>query len=408
VLVATFFIIGIPVWGIRLSFGVFFKSIETEFNLSRAATSTIFSAYMVLGCVFAPLGGWALDKYGPRILVLLAGLLSGLSLFLTSQTNSLWQLFFTYSLLLSVGTSYMHTVIASTITRWFEQKRGLALGIATSGGVLGTVIMAPVATYLITSLSWRMAYAILGAMIVLVLIPLSRLLKKDPYEIGSLPYSSKSHPEKRENKQDIGQPTSFSLFQAFRARSFWLLAFAFFFMALCRFLVITHLVPHAIDIGFSATKAARFLSTLAGFDIIGRVIGGIISDRIGSKLTIIIFLLASVAAMVWLIWARDSWMFYLFAAMFGLAWGSLSTSMTALIGSTFEVVSIGMIVGALDSGFVIGGAVGPAIGGLIYDVRQSYSIAFLLGAVALSVVTILVSLVRREISTGISSGIVAN
>ena len=273
---------------------------------------------------------------------------------------------------------------------------------------MGTIITAPFATYLNTNFSWRMAYAILGAIIVLVLIPFSRLLKKDPNEIGSLPYISKSHTQELENEKVIGQPTSFSLFQVFRARNFWLFAFSHFFMAFCRFLVITHLVPHAIDIGFSAKEAARFLSALAGLDIIGRVMGGAISDRIGAKLTIIIFLLVSVADMIWLIWARDSWAIYLFAAIFGLAWGNLSTSITSLIGGTFGVVSIGVIVGALDIGFVIGGAVGSAMGGVIFDVTQSYSIAFLLGAVALLAVNILVSLVRRETGTGISSDIRIN
>ena len=111
VVVAAFFIVGTTIWGIRFSFGVFFKSIEAEFNRTRAATSGIFSVYMVFGGVFTILGGWALDRYGPRIIVLVMGLFTGFSLLLTSQTNSLWQLFITYSLLLAVGTSDMYVVI---------------------------------------------------------------------------------------------------------------------------------------------------------------------------------------------------------------------------------------------------------------------------------------------------------
>ena len=89
-MVATLFVVGTTLFGVRASFGVFFKSIEGEFNLSRAATSALPDLFMLLGCVFAILGGWALDKYGPRIIVFLMGLFTGLSLVLTGQTNSLW------------------------------------------------------------------------------------------------------------------------------------------------------------------------------------------------------------------------------------------------------------------------------------------------------------------------------
>ena len=133
VVVVVFLIIGTTIWGTRFSFGVFFKSIESEFDLTRVATSGVFSVYMVLGIAFAILGGRAADRYGPRIIILLMGLFTGFSLLLTSQTNSTWQLFLTYSLLLSIGTGAMYTVVMSTVSRWFDKKLGVALGIGSSG-----------------------------------------------------------------------------------------------------------------------------------------------------------------------------------------------------------------------------------------------------------------------------------
>lgn len=100
--------------GTRYSFGVFFKSLENEFGLTRGATSGVFSIYMVLCCVFAVLGGRALDRYGPKIVVFLMGSFTGLSLLLTSQINSAWQLFISYGLLLSLGTGAIFTVVNST------------------------------------------------------------------------------------------------------------------------------------------------------------------------------------------------------------------------------------------------------------------------------------------------------
>ncbi|MBA7680664.1 hypothetical protein ES703_88985 [subsurface metagenome] len=192
VVVIACLIIATVIYGINYSFGVFLKPLESEFGLTRGAISGVFSVYMLFGCVFGILGGWALDRYGPRVVALFMGLFTGLSLLLTSQANAPWQLFITYGLLLPLGTGATYMVIMATTSRWFDKKRGLALGIASSGAGLGTLLMAPFATYLIANVGWRVAYIIVGLITWLVLIPLSRLLKKDPAEIGALPDGIKS------------------------------------------------------------------------------------------------------------------------------------------------------------------------------------------------------------------------
>jgi len=289
----------------------------------------------------------------------------------------------------------------STVSRWFDKNRGLALGIAGSGVGFGTVIMAPFATYLISSFDWRMAYVIMGLIAWLTVIPLSRLLRKDPYEIGALPDGVKSDSidrclSKSINEEDDNQPIDFSPVQAFRTRSFWLIMFIWLFYASCLFLVFTHLVPHATDIGFSAGEAATVLSLIGGSAIAGRVLMGIASDRIGSKLTAIICSLVQAGALLWLIWAQDLWMLYLFALVYGFAYSGMSPSMAALIGGTFGLRRLGTILGILEIGFAIGAASGSAIGGLIFDVSNSYFLAFLLVSVAMLVVAILIALIKQE------------
>lgn len=312
-----------------------------------------------LGIVFSILGGWALDRYGPRIILFLMGLFTGLSLLLTSQTNSQWQLFITYSLLLSMGSSATYVVIMSTVSRWFDKKRGLALGVASSGTGLGTVIMAPFATFLISTFDWRMAYIVMGVIAWLMVIPVSRLLKKDPYEIGVLPDGVKS--DSMDNRlqtpkieEDSIQPTGLSLFQAFRTRSFWLIMFIWLLFAFTLFLVFTHLVPHVTDIGFSTVEAATVLSLLGGSTIAGRVLMGILSDRVGRKVTVIISVLLQAGAILWLIWSQELWMLYLFALVYGFAHGGTGPVMAALIGDAFGLRNIGAILGVLDVGFGTG------------------------------------------------------
>jgi len=228
--------------------------------------------------------------------------------------------------------------------------------------------------------------------------PLSRLLKKDPYEIGALPDGLDSFSKDKKNKEESIQPADFSLLQTLRTKTFWLITFVWLFQASNMFLVFTHLVPHVTDIGFSAGEAAAVLSLVGGLSVVGRVLMGTVSDRIGRKPTAIICALLQAGALVWLTWSQDLWMFYLFALFYGLAYGGLGPSIAALIGDTFGLRNMGAILGALDIGFGVGGALGPAIGGLIFDATNSYFMAFLLGAVVMFISALLIAVIRRETS----------
>jgi len=400
VVVIACLVIATVIFGINFSFGVFLKPLESEFGLTRGAISGVFSVYMLFGCVFGILGGWALDRYGPRIVVLFMGLFTGLSMLLTSQTNVPWQLFITYGVLLPLGTGSAYMVIMATTLRWFDKKRGLALGIASSGVGLGTLLMAPFATYLITTVGWRAAYIIVGFIAWLVLIPLSRLLKKDPAEIGALPDGIKSGSSEggaeKPGRGGSARPGGFSLRQASKTGSFWLLGAIWLLYAFCYLLVLTHIVPHATDMSIPAMEAAFILSLIGGSNIAGRMLMGRVSDSRGRRATAVICALLVSGTMIWLIWSPDLWMLYLFGVMFGFLIGGFDPAVTALIGDIFGLRSIGVIMGILNVAFGIGAAIGPAVGGFVFDADKSYSTAFLMGAVAMLITALLIVLVKRE------------
>lgn len=403
VVLLSFLIIGIIIWGIRFSFGVFFKAIASEFALNRAETSAIFSLNIVLGGIFAFLFGWALDRYGPRVILLVMGVCTGLSMLLTSQTHSFWQLFLTYSLLMAMGGGAVFTAINSTLARWFTKKRGLVLGIGAAGSGLGPMIVAPLATFLISVFNWRTAFIVMGGIAWIIVLPLSRLLKKDPHEIGALPdgvkpNSENVHKEKRENEEGNIQMADYSLLLVLRTRSFWFLLFTWLFYGYGMFLILTHLVPHATDIGFSAAQAATVLSLVGMMAAVGRVLMGFLSDRVGRKLTAIVCALLQFGGMVWLIWSQDLWMLYLFAVVWGLGYGGLTSCTAAIISDTFTLGRIGAIFGILDIGFSVGGALGSVAGGFIFDVSGSYYLAFLIAALLMFITTFLIASVRREMA----------
>jgi MFS family permease len=355
---------------------------------------------MALSLIFALIGGWALDRYGPRIIALLMGLFTGLSLLLTSLTNAPWQLFITYSLLLAMGTGAIYIVTMATVSRWFDKKRGLALGIAGSASGWGMLLIAPFAAYLISSFDdWRIAYVVIGLIAWLIVMPLSRLLRKDPHEIGALPDGEKSGktgtlpPNSQEGGTEL---TEFSLPEATKTRSFWLFGSIWLLYSYCYLLVATHIVPHTTDVGIPAMEAATVLSLIGGSNIAGRLLVGRVSDSMGRKATAITCALLVVAAMIWLLWAQELWMLYLFAIVWGFSFGGLDPPVTALIGDTFGLRSIGVIMGTLNIAWGIGSAVGPVVGGLVFDVSSDYSLAFVAGAVAMLIVSVLVALIKRE------------
>ena len=401
IVVITFSIVGTALFGIQFTFGVFFKSIVSEFVLTRAFTSSINSVSMLIMGFIAFGGGLAIDRYGPRIIIIIMGIFTCLSLLLTSQTSSPWQLFITYSLLLSLGIGPIFVVITSTVSRWFDKKRGLALGIAGAGSGLGTIIMAPLSAYLIVRFGWRISYIILGLIAWLVTIPLSRLLKKDPHEIGTIPdgINLQTYDEIDEDRL---RPVDLSPSQVFGTRSFWFLAFVWLFLSSSGFFIFVHFVPHITDMGFSASEAAIGLGLIGLSSFTGRILVGAISDRIGRKLTAVICALIQFGNMLWLTWAHDLWMLYLFAIVFGFTYNGLTTAISALIGDIFGIHSIGSIMGMLEIGFGIGAAIGPFIAGIIYDASGSYYIAFLVFAGALLLKAFFITLIRQEKELGSS------
>ena len=396
VVAATFLVIGVIGFGISLSFGVFFTPLLEEFGSSRTLTSTIFSVYMILGSIFAILGGWAVDRYGARIVVILMGFFTGLSLLLTSQANAIWHLLVSYSLLLSIGIGPLYTIAMSTVSRWFTEKRVLAIGIVSTGIGIGPVIIAPISAWLISSYDWRTAYFIMGVAVFPTIIPGALLIRKAPIEVAAL---SEANPPTASNFSTSEQPGDngsgeFSIWQSLKTRNFWLLFFIWFFMAFSIMLVLTHIVPQAIDSGMPPINAASILSLTSALSIAGRVLIAKVSDSVGWKQASVGCALLMGGAMLFLIQPPSSLMFYLFAIVFGLSYGGAGPPIVAQFANIFGLRHIGLIMGLSNVGWAIGSALGPASGGYIFDISGSYTPAFLAGMAASLITIVFILFVR--------------
>jgi OFA family oxalate/formate antiporter-like MFS transporter len=391
--------IGIINWGIRNSFGIFFNSLETEFGLSRAATSGIFSIYMLLCGAVAPLGGWTLDKYGPKKVCLVMSFFIGLSLLASSQVHETWQIYITYSFLLALGTGAFFAIVTTTVSRWFVKKRGLVIGVVSASGGVGQIILAPFSNFLLSQFDWRQSFIILGLIVWVIVIPASLLMKRDPGVIGALPDGEVAElvSDKSVQTRAAVIQSGLTLGQAWKVREFWFLMVIWILSGIATQMVMTHVVPYVVDLGISAAEAALIISLIGLGSIAGRVIDGRLADSIGGKKPAYISAMFLIITLVSLIFIRQTWQFYIAGLLFGYGWGGLNTQVLLTASEVFGVRGMGAIVGTVSIGYNVGSAVGPAIGGVIFDVTGSYSTAFLTATMAIAAAAILFVLIRPKL-----------
>jgi len=370
------------------AFGVFLKPLTVEFNWERGALSGAFSIALLLVGPFSILSGRLSDKYGPRILVTISGLSLGVGFLLMSQINSLWQVYLIWGLFMGVGISCSFVPIISTIPRWFTKKRGIAIGIAVAGFGLGGVIVPPLAQWLISAFGWRQAYLILGLITFIVVIPLAQFMKHSPQRVGLKPYGE-DETIKDEHSLVTG---GLSITQAIKTSRFWvwgLILFCFFF---CIQVTIVHIVPHAVDIGVSPIIAASITSIIAGCSVIGKLSTGFLSDKVGSRLLLIACISLATLALLWLLFAKEIWMLYIFAVIFGIGYGGIVLLQTVISAELFGLGSLGMVLATLMFCGTIGGALGAPLAGSIFDITGSYGLAFLI-CVIICALAIILSLI---------------
>jgi MFS family permease len=367
----------VATWGTHFAFGVFFIPVLTEFGWTRAVTSGAFSLSMITQGLLGIVMGGLTDRLGPRVVLTLCGFLLGLGFLLMSQISAVWQLYLFYGVL--IGTSMSGTMIPllSTVARWFVKRRSMMTGIVMTGTGIGILIAAPVASRLISTYDWRTAYIILGSTALVVVVLAAQLLKRDPTRVRLLTYD-KNKQEEPGLKLGI---EGFSLKEAVHTRQFWLVLTAFFCLGFSLFAIMVHIVPHATELGISATSAASILATIGGLSIVGRLVLGAAADRIGNRRVLIIGFMLMSASLFWLVPATEEWMLYLFAIIFGFAGAGVGVAHSPLVARLFGLRSHGLIFGAMSLGPTIGGAVGPLVVGYVFDATGSYRIGFLVSAV---------------------------
>jgi MFS family permease len=372
------------VYGLIYSYSVFFKPLAEHFQWDRATVSGVYSASLVIRGAFSIGIGWLADKYGPVKITVFCGFMIGLGLVLTSRVSELWQLYSTYAVIEAVGLSGAFGIATAVTSRWFTKNRGLALGIVSSGVGVGTLLIVPGAERLINVFDWSTAYVIFGLVSGVVMVASSFLLKPAPTNVRI---------KKESGAQN--QQSEVSLGKAVRSPKMALLILVFGCIFFCVQIIIVHLYNYATDIGINPLIAASLVATIGVLSIAGRLIMGVGADKLGNFNILIICCILLIASFVCLIFANSLWQLYIFAVIFGFAYGGEVPQIPLFLGKFFGTKAMAALTGLLLFAGNIGGALGPLAAGKIYDLDNSYKWVFILGSVV-SLAALFVALILKK------------
>lgn len=368
-------------------FGVFFKPMMSEFGWTRAMTAGAYSFRGIQGGFVAPVVGWAVDKYGSRIVIFCGGIIAGLGFIMMYSINSLWSFYLIYGVLLSIGMSAMLYIPAMTaIANWFVRMRSRALSLLAVGAGIGGFVCAPAATFLISRYGWRVSFVIIGVAIWIIVPPLSLIIKKKPEDIGLAPdgdvpedhSNTESGSDAEETKPAVSAERNWTLREAMASRAYWILAFAFFLAAMTHATITVHAVPAFTDAGISAEKAAVSLGLATLLSIIGRLTFGWLGDFLNKRYLYVITYSIEATGVLVLMNANSAASIYLFALLFGIGFGGTIPLNPAIRGEYFGRAAFGKIQGSMAPIMMMGSVLGPPLVGHLFDVQQTYRNGFLI------------------------------
>jgi MFS family permease len=389
-IVAIAFLIMVIAWGVNYSFGVFFTPLLREFGWSRAMTSGAFS----LGIFLEGLGGMYMgricDRFGPRSVVAVCGILLGLGYMLMSQVSSTWHLYLFYGVLTGIGLSGTYVPILSTVSKWFNRQRGLMTGIVSSGMGAGTLFMAPFASWLISTNGWRFSYLIVGLAALVIIVTASLFMRLPSSEPEACSYGQDPSPQTlvpdTVNSGDVRA--------ILKTVTFWVLCLVFMCWGMVTFAILVHITPFAIEAGFSRTEAANILTIFGGSVFFAKIMTGIAADHLGSKPAYAMGLGMLLVGLTMLLTMHSLWSLYLFAVFFAFGYGCGSVIMPNIVAEMFGLRSHGILLGIVNFSACVGCALGPVIAGWLFDTSGDYNTAFM-ATTALGALTLIMALFIR-------------
>ena len=387
--VAGAFLLMAVSYGARYSFGLFVQPLAAENGWSRSVVSLAASINLLVYALGGIGSGRLLDRIAPRWVATIGAAVGATGFLLCADVKTPLGFYFAYGVLYGLGSSWTGAVVAhSSVGKWFVRKRGLAIGISSMGVSFGTITLTPATAFMLEHFSWKTGFLFIGLTLLVpgVLIAQLLLRRTIPEAYGLTPDGDPAADGNR--GLAAGPPADPAPPSAGPIRGdsrFWVLALCHGTAVMAALMAFVHQVPYAIDNGIGQIAAAASLGAMGFAGLLGQFFFGWISDRIGDpKHSAALGYLFMAAGMAILLQTRTVEMLFLYAVVFGFGYGCLGPLLPIIAADRFGRRNMGSIFGFLTFFVVgIGGALGPLVGGLVYDGTGSYRYAWGLNLVLL-------------------------
>jgi len=368
-------------WGARSTLALCYVAMLEEFAWGRGPTALGYSLSWLGFVVFAPVAGWLSDRWGTRTVVTGGGVILGVALALTGQVTSLAQYYLYFGALGAAGIAGMLIPSTTIVTRWFVRSRGMAMGVLSIGPA-SAVAFYPLNAWLITTLGWRTALVAFGCIVGAATVSLTLFYREPPADEDRSGRAADTTP----SRDTRGTGEVWTLRRALRSIRLWA-AFAMTALGVIGFQIMaTHQVAHAVDRGFPQPTVVWLFALGAGCMMAGNLLGGWLSDRVGRGWVFVLGTAVAIFGIGCLALTRgpQDLVLLLLYTVSGFGFGMRIAQLSTIPADVFAGQHLGAILGVVQAGGGLGGAIGPFLGGWVFDVTGSYRLAFMAAGVAVA------------------------
>ena len=379
VIVTLFLTLGL-LYGIWYSYSVFLVALIDHFGWSRSVTAGAMSVFILSHGLFGPFAGRLVEVFGPRRLMMSGSVVMAAGLLLTSLVNQWWQLYLSFGVLSALGLAACGWVPSVILTeKWFPDKVGTALGFVTAGIGVGIFTIVPLSNMVIESHDWRLAFQVLAALVVLIILPAAFfILREPPVSEDSASQSQRRGTNDTSTQADSVMPAhDWTVATAIRSRSFRFAVLAFFAGGCLSQLLIMHQFAFMVDHGVAKTMGSIIVGIIGVTSIPGKMMWGALSDRVGRELAFtggLVCILFSLGALALVGSVPGLMMPFAFAFLVGIGYSVNAPIIPAVARDLFAGPRFPSIFGTLSLFSAMGGAMGSWLGGALYDWSGGYQL----------------------------------
>jgi sugar phosphate permease len=385
-------------YSIRLGYGVILPEMIHNLGFSRTAGGSIYNSHFLSYIAIAPLIGYLTDRLGARRVITVCCLILGFGVFLMGTIEVLWTACLFYAIA-GLGATGMWAPVITVVQRWFSpQRRGLALGIISTGPGLGLATIGAIFPWIVQRYDWHYAWYILGAGALVMFIVNGLLIRSDPESSGHVPWGQVDELSPMERPTEKIQAKDGTIPLIFKNVTFWYIGLSYFSIAYSLYGITTFMVDYAqYQIGLPLDKAS-LLATVHG---IGQVIGVLtvlpFSDYLGRKKTLIISNSFITGCLMGILFSGNSWeLLFILVGIMAIFFGATFPLYGACAGDYFPKDLMGTVIGAWTPMYGLGAILVHWVTGILRDATGIYNHAFIINMAMAAIGIFLICLVKKS------------